>query len=365
MQAIAHFIPTMHGGGAERVVINLLEGKTAHNLPLELVLASAEGPYLDKIPDSVRLIDLKAGRVFTSILPLVKYLRTHKPKVLISHMGHANVIALIANYLSGTNTPIIVVEHNTFSAATPKNRRAKLVAPMMKWLYPYADSVVTVSQAAAHDLEQGLGLPANSVQTIYNPIVSDRLTVQAQQKPDHPWLQPNSPPVAIAVGRLTEQKDFTTLIKAFAVVRQSQDARLIILGEGELRPQLEALIKELNLTDTVALPGFVTNPYAYLKAAQAFILSSRWEGLPTVLVEAMACGTPVIATDCPSGPREILAGGKYGSLVPVGDDCALAEAIKQIFTQSLTAETLQKRSQEFSIENSVAQYLQLIDKICI
>jgi glycosyltransferase involved in cell wall biosynthesis len=361
---IAFFIPAMYGGGAERVVLNLLEGMVAKDLAPDLVLATAEGPYLDRVPSVVKIVDLKAGRIIKSILPLVLYLRTHRPRVLISHLGHANVIALIATYLSGTKTPLVVVEHNTLSASRSTLWRANLIKPMMKFLYSRADAVVTVSQAAARDLELELGLPQNTVQTIYNPIVDNRLLTQANESLDEPWLQPASSPVLLSIGRLTAQKDFATLLKSFAIVRKQLDARLIILGEGESRQELESLIQNLEIVESVSLPGFVNNPYAYLKAANAFVLSSRWEGLPTVLVEALACGCPVVATNCPSGPSEILENGKYGDLVPVGDTAALSKAMIQVLNKPPETDLLVKKAQDFAVEHSIDEYLQLITKIC-
>ncbi|NJO98213.1 MAG: glycosyltransferase [Pleurocapsa sp. CRU_1_2] len=354
----------MYGGGAERVVLNLLEGMTEKDLKLDLVLASAEGTYMDRVPSTVNIIDLQAGRIINSILPLIRYLRTHKPRVLISHLNHANVIALIAGYLSRTNTPIIVVAHNTLSVARVTQLRGNVVKPMMKLLYPSANAVATVSLAAARDMEIELGLPKHSIHTIYNPIVDYRLFAQALEITEEEWLQPNSPPVYLSIGRLTEQKDFANLLKSFALVKQHIDARLIILGEGELRQNLTALIRDLGISDSVSLPGFVNNPYPYLKAASAFVLSSRWEGLPTVLVEAMACGCPVIATDCPSGPSEILEQGKYGTLVPMGDSQALSEAMIKILDCSPKTELLIERSQDFSVERSVTEYLNLIKQTC-
>jgi len=363
-EKIAFFIPAMYGGGAERVVLNLLEGMTDRGLSLDLVLAAAEGPYMDRIPKEVNIVDLEAGRIINSIFPLISYLRTHKPRVLISHLNHANVIALIAGYLSRTDTPVIVVAHNTLSVARVTQLRGNIVKPIMKWLYPHASAVATVSLAAARDMETELGLPANSVHTIYNPIVDDRLFAQAQEVNSESWLEPNSPPVYVSIGRLTEQKDFSTLLKSFALVKERLDVRLIILGEGELRSDLMTLIQELGITESVSLPGFVKNPYPYLKAASAFVLSSLWEGLPTVLVEAMACGCPVIATDCPSGPLEILERGKYGTLVPVSNVRELSQAMLKVLDSPPSAELLIERSQDFAVERSVTEYLKLIEKVC-
>ncbi|NJS16372.1 MAG: glycosyltransferase [Nostocaceae cyanobacterium CSU_2_110] len=174
------------------------------------------------------------------------------------------------------------------------------------------------------------------------------------------WFEKNSPPVFLAVGRLTEQKDFSTLIKAFSLVRKEKLARLIILGEGEARGQLEATIKNLGISEDVLLPGFTDNPYAYMYNANAFVLSSRWEGLPTVLIEAMACGCPVVATDCPSGPQEILAAGKYGELVCCGDVLALSKAMLNVLDNPINSEILTQRTQDFSFDKAVSRYLELI-----
>lgn len=360
---IAFFIPTMQGGGAERVVINLLKGMVAHNLPVDLVLANAEGAYLDLIPKQVRVINLAAGRVIKAIAPLGKYLRTTRPQVLISHLNYANVIALAAKKIAFTNTPLIIVEHNTFSVAKSDLFRAQFVPPLMKWLYPSANAIIGVSQAVARDLEQGLSLGAGTVKTIYNPVVDRELLANKDDDIDHSWFQPKDIPVILAVGRLTEQKDFPNLLKAFALLRQKILARLIILGEGELRADLELIINELGIRESVSLPGFVANPYAYMSNAAVFVLSSRWEGLPTALIEAMACGCPVVATDCPSGPREILAAGKYGELVPMGDVETLSELILRVLHNPPPKELLVDRGKDFDIQNSVSEYLQLVENI--
>ena len=361
---IAFFIPTMDGGGAERVVINLLKGMVAHNLPLDLILANAEGPYLNLIPKQVRTIDLAAGRVVKAIAPLVRYLRTAKPKVIISHLNHANVIALVAKQLAFNNTKIVVVEHNTFSVAQSSLFRGHFIPPLMKLLYPKADAIVGVSQAVARDLEQGLSLAAETVKTIYNPVVDRELLAKKNNYIGHPWFQSQTIPVILAVGRLTEQKDFPTLLRAFALLRQKIPARLLILGEGELRQELEMMVKQLGIAEAVTLPGFVPNPQDYMSKASVFVLSSRWEGLPTALIEAMACGCPVVATDCPSGSKEILAEGKYGKLIPVGDAEALSTALMGTLQHPPQRELLVDRAKDFEIQNSVSDYLNLIEDIC-
>ncbi len=359
MRHIAFFIPSMVGGGAERVVVNLLKGMLSENVSLDLVLASATGPYMNQIPPQVRIVNLDSQRVIKAIVPLYRYIRKNKPHVLISHLCHANVIAALAKELAFTKTQLILVEHDTLSVSESEVFRARFVPPLMKLFYPRADKIVGVSEAVSRDLETELGLKKGKIKTVYNPVVNDELINKAKEPLDHPWLQPDSPPVFIAVGRLTLKKDFSTLIKAFANLRKKVKARLIILGEGELRPELEAIINKLGIADDVSMPGFVKNPYAYMARASAFILSSLWEGLPTVLIEAMACGCPVISTDCPSGPAEILAEGKYGELVPMSNVMALSAAMLRVLESPISKELTTQRGMYFSFERATSQYAAL------
>lgn len=357
---IAFFLPTLHGGGAERVVINLLKGMSNYQTPLDLIVATTDGPYLNQVPPQVRVINLATGRVIKAILPLSNYLRKNQPIALISHMNHANVVAVLAKKIVRTKTKLILVEHNTLSSEKSNLIRARFVPPFMKLLYPFADEIVAVSQGVAEDLESQLNLEKGKVNVIYNPIVDDELIAKGKLHLDHPWFEKGSPPVFLAVGRLTYQKDFLTLIKAFGILRSHKLARLIILGEGEQRTELEAMINQLGIAESVSMPGFVDNPYAYMSRAIAFVLSSRWEGLPTALIEAMACGCPVIATDCPSGPSEILEAGKYGALVPVGNEIALSTAMLDILNSSVNVDVLVQRTRDFSVEKANSQYLSLL-----
>jgi glycosyltransferase involved in cell wall biosynthesis len=210
------------------------------------------------------------------------------------------------------------------------------------------------------DMAQVTGIPRERITVIFNPsVVGTEVAEKARAPLDHPWFELGQPPVLVAVGRLQEQKDYPTMIRAFAQVRQARPVRLLILGEGKERPVLEAQIEELGLQEDVSLPGFVTNPYAYLARASLFVLSSRWEGLPTVLIEALCCSTPVVSTDCPSGPREILQGGKYGRLVPVGDAEALARAITAALDEQRTSPPPESW-QPYDLNNIVDQYVNLL-----
>jgi glycosyltransferase involved in cell wall biosynthesis len=334
---LAIFLPGLYDGGAERTLLNLAEGMAAKGFLVDLVLARAEGPYMAEIPDSVRVIDLKATRVMTCLPALVHYLRSERPVALLATL-YANIIALWARRMTGIPQRLILNEQNTLSSVSngEKDLRWKLYPELAKWFYPWADAVTAVSQGVADDLSLTTRLSPSRIQVIYNPIVTPALQKKSATLLEDPWFRTGEPPVVLGVGRLTAQKAFNVLIEAFAQVRKSQPARLVILGEGEERPILEALIKQLGLEQAVKLPGFVANPYPYMAHAALFVLSSRWEGLPTVLVEAMSLRTPVVATDCPSGPQEILKNGQYGQLVPVDDPGALALAIQNSLAQRAT-----------------------------
>lgn len=358
---IAFFLPALYDGGAERVTVNLLKGMLEKDVQLDLVLASADGPYLSQVPKQVRLVNLAAGRVVKAIQPLSRYLQQNRPCALVSHLAHANVIAVAARELARTKTRLVLVEHNTLSASKSQLMRAKLVPPLMKWFYPRADEIVGVSQAVARDLECQLGFDQGTVREIYNPVVNHQLITKSKMPVSHPWFRKDAPPVFLAVGRLSPQKDFLTLIQGFARLRKKMIARLVILGEGESRGELEATINRLGIAEDVSMPGFVENPYAYMSKANALVLSSRWEGLPTVLIEAMACGCQVIATDCPSGPAEILSAGQYGILVPVGDSAALSLAMLQVLRSPLNQDKLMERARYFSTERAVSEYLAILN----
>ncbi|MBA3374733.1 MAG: glycosyltransferase [Actinobacteria bacterium] len=326
---LAVFAPSMVGGGAERGALKLAEGLAERGYDVDLVLAAAKGSRLTEIPPSVRLVDLDARRVLTSLPGLARYLRREKPHAFASVLDHTNVVALWARKVARYPGRVVVIEQNTLSmaAAHATSRRTRMMPFFVKHFYPWADYVVGVSSGVADDLERMVKLDPHKVRVIFNPIVTDDLGEKARAPVDHPWFAGDSS-VFVAAGRLRPQKDFPTLFRAFAKLRSRRSARLVVLGEGPERENLEALIENLDIGSDVQLLGAKSNPYAYMARSVAFVLSSRWEGLPTVLVEALRCGVPVIATDCPSGSREILADGRYGTLVPVGDVDALALAME-------------------------------------
>jgi len=358
---VAIFLPSLNGGGAERAMLNLAHGFSSYGYKVDLVLAQAKGPYLNDVHQAVQLVDLKAGRVLTSLPALVRYLRRERPKALISALNYANVVALWARRLAGIPSRVLVNEQNTISRSAHNSSRwrQRMVPHFMRRFYSWADYVVGNSQGVADDLSQVTGLPRERIKMLYNPVVTPEVQERAWAPLDHPWFETDQPPVVLAVGRLVKQKDFPTLIRAFAAVQQNRPARLMILGEGPDRPALEALIREFGIADSVSLPGFVDNPYAYMSRASLYVLSSRWEGLPTVLIEALYCGVPVIATDCPSGPREILANGRYGVLIPMGDVPAMAQAIEDGLAGRTPLPTGESW-QPYSLEAVVDEYAHLL-----
>ena len=327
-QKIAFFLPALYGGGAERILLNLTHGIAQRGYAVDLVLAKAVGPYLDEVPAAVRLIDLHASRVLFSLPALVHYLRSERPIAVLSALNYANIVALWGRRLANTPPRLVISEHNTYTIWSEHLPcwYSQIFNRLIKTFYPWADEIIAVSDGVADDLANVVGLPRDRIRVIYNPIITPELQVKASSSIDHPWFK-KEVPVVLAVGRLSAQKGFDILIHAFARVRQNQQVKLLILGEGEERSALSRLVSELGLDEDISLPGFVPNPYPYMVHASMFVLSSRWEGLPTVLVEALYCSVPVVATDCPSGPREILQNGKYGQLVSVGDVDSLAQAI--------------------------------------
>lgn len=358
---IALFIPSLRGGGAERVILNLARGFIEQGYLTELVLAKAEGTYLSEVPREVRIIDLKSHRVLTSLPGLIRYLRREQPSVLLSALNHTNLIALWAKKLSGVSMKVVVSVHGNLEKTTQNAQswRGRIGSWGIRLFYSWADLVIAVSQGVAESIVTMTFVPREKITVIYNPVVTPDLFEKVKESVEHPWFHPKEHPIVISAGRLAKQKDYLTLLRAFALVREKIPARLLVLGEGEERPRLEKLIDELNLREWVDLPGFVQNPFAYMARSDVFVLSSAWEGFGNVLVEAMACGCPVVSTDCPSGPAEILEGGKWGKLVPVGDVDALADSILATLEGNNKFDTV-KRAIDFNLTNAVKCYLNIM-----
>jgi glycosyltransferase involved in cell wall biosynthesis len=361
MTDLAIFLMDLDGGGAERVMLNLARGFADRGLEVDLVLVKAEGPYMKQLPDRVRLVTLSSDRLIFSVADLAKYLKKDRPKTLIAALEDTNIVALWARKLARVSTQVIVTVHNNLSrdAANAANFKRKIAPQLAKLFYPWADSIVAVSEGVAHNLRE-LGLPKAKILSIYNPIVTPELSEKIQQPIDSDWFASDCAPIILGVGRLEKQKDFPTLIRAFAKVRQQQAARLLILGEGSLTEELKSLVASLDLTEDVIFGGFVANPYAYMAKASVVVLSSAWEGFGNILVEAMFAGTPVVSTNCESGPIEILANGKFGKIVSVGDSEAMATAILETLSSPKESELLRSRASQFSLEVALDRYQKVL-----
>lgn len=318
-------------GGAERVMLQLAEALSKDGTPVELILAHAEGALLSRVPANVKIVDLNVNNPLTMLVKVIQYLRINNPKALISPFEVTSLVAVLAKLLSRTSTRIVV----RLSVALSEHKRVwfkKLLERMaVSLFYRFADAIIAVSHGVAKDFSVYSGIPLQRIEVVYNPIISEHFIQERDQPADHPLLlEDEKRPMILGVGRLTEQKDFQTLLRAFDRVAKERPARLIILGEGEARQALESLATELNIQNSVYFPGITGNPLVFMKRASVFVLSSKWEGLPGALIQALACGCPVVSTNCPSGPSEILDQGKYGPLVPVGDISSMAQAIKDV-----------------------------------
>ena len=311
-----------------------------------------------------RFVTLKAKNIISEVWKLAAQIRSMKPDVLYATLDRSNISALAARFINPKKPRVIVRLSNTLSASlsgtSGVRRWVRFLAA--RFLYYRADKIVAPSEGVARDYRRAVPCcPRERVQVIYNPAITPEIRTFYNAPVQHPWFADNKEiPVILAVGRLHRQKDYPTLLKAFADLRGHMKARLVILGEGEERNDLDALSRKLGISDDIDLPGFVSNPYPYMKQADLFALSSQWEGLPNVLIEALGAGTAVVATDCPSGPDEILEGGVYGSLVPVGDYKALSSAMQKQLSCESDAPILMNRAEQFTAEQATQKFLQLV-----
>lgn len=361
---IALFLPSLAGGGAERVLVDLSEGFVARGHQVDLVLVSCEGPYLKSLSKSINVVDLGAGRTLRALPKLVSYLRQNKPQAMLSTIENTNVIAIFAKLLARVSTKVVIREAISTSRSTIDLGPVMsfFATSAMKLFYPRADGIVAVSQGVATDMVQTLGVKEAKVKMILNPVLTERVFSLAKEPLDHAWFTKEAKakiPVIMTAGRLTKQKDFPMLLDAVAKVHQERPVRLVILGEGEDREALEKQAQTLGIQDFVQMPGFADNPFQYMANASMYVLSSVAEGLPNGLIQAMALAKPVVATDCPSGPREILEEGKYGKLIPMQDADAMARAICESLDEPHLpmSEDWIKR---YSADDVVSKYLELL-----
>jgi glycosyltransferase involved in cell wall biosynthesis len=362
---IAVYMAFSGDGGVERMVAQLLQGFVNEGRRVDLVLARARGGFIDQVPAAVNIVRLGTEHTYASLPALCRYLKRVRPRALLVAKHRAGIVAVLARKLCGYRGRLVLRLGTTVSAALQGRghlRRVLWFASMRRF-YPAVDHIVAVSDGVRRDVLQITGLADERISVIPNPVITPAMAELAREPVDHPWLQPGQPPAILASGRYTRQKDFPTLIRAFAEVHKQRPCHLIILGRGN-RDALHAyqrLAADLGVGDAISLPGFVTNPYAYVARAGLFVLSSLWEGSPNVLTEALALGVPVVATDCPSGPREILQDGEYGPLVPMGDAAGLASAMLAVLQTPPAADFLRQAVAAYHVEASALAYLEALD----
>ena len=352
-------------GGVERMVTNLC-AEFAQHVQVDLLALKLDGGHAARIPPSVNLVRLDARHAWTSVGEVARYLREAQPDALLVAKDRAGRAALAARRKAGTRTPIFIRLGTNLSAALERKdvfSRWLRTAPMRRH-YPAVDGVIAVSEGVREDTVRVTGSSAQRVHVIRNPVITPRLADQAADAAPHGWLADKVLPVVIGMGRLTRQKGFDTLLRAFAALQPQLPSRLVILGEGPQpgdRERLVNLARTLGIGDRLLLPGFQKNPYAWLARADLFVLSSAWEGSPNALTEALALGIPSVSTDCPSGPAEILADGEFGPLVPVGDHAAMAGAMLATLRSPLPPGRLRSAVAEYRSDLSAQRYLQLMN----
>ncbi len=362
MKRLAIFAATSGHSGVDRNLKNLIPAIAERGVQVDLLHIKNHGPHLQPPPLGVEVIELGSAHVNTSFVPLLHYLRRVRPDAMLCDKDKVNRLALWARRLARVHTRVGVrlgiTVSNNLANRSPLQRYIQTGS--MRLFYRWADTIIVPSQGVAADLARITRLPVNRIQVLPNPVVTPQLEKLSRQKIAHPWLQEHTTPVILGIGELSARKDFSTLIRAFALLRKQFRCRLIILGKGRQKEALETLARQLRIETDLDLPGFVDNPYPWMKQSDLFILSSRLEGFGNVLAEALATGTPVVSTNCPNGPAEILNNGRYGPLVPVGDHAALAKAMQQVLTYPPAPTLLEDAVRSYRSEISAARYLQAL-----
>lgn len=357
-RSLVLYIPNLSGGGAERMQINLSKELIKKGYSITFLVNQNDGDLHHLLPVGTRVVSLNARKLYTAIFPLYLFLRKEKPDVILCALYHCSLAAMIVKALFRTKTRVVISVRNTISVYSSSYKRltTRAIPFLFKIFANYADHVVTVSKGVRDDWVKITGADKDKINVIYNPVVTEDFADRVNEKVDMSWKKGGDIPLIIGVGRLAPQKDFSTLIAAFAKVLKKRTAQLAILGKGPLQEELQAQIDALGIAEHVKLVGFVPNPLPYVKQSSLFVFSSIFEGLGNVLIEALACGTPSLSTDCPSGPSEILDGGKYGRLVPLRDPDAMAEAILKTLESPLPSDELQKWGQSFSAARAADLY---------
>jgi len=349
---ITFFIPNLEVGGAEKVTVNLLKWLNRDNFSPQLLLQEKKGYHLGAVPRDVFVADFSGSNLFFCFLKLMAYLKEDRPDVFVSVFPRFSVVSILAKIFSKSPVKLIIVEHSIFSSTAVNARTffrrfvAKFMFPfLMRHLYKFSEAIICVSKGVAEDISKIIGL-TNKIKIIYNPIISDEIYRLSKDPIDEAYAEREGMPVVLAVGRLAIAKDYPTLLKAFQIVSKSIPTKLVILGSGEEQRKLVEFVRKLKISDRVYFLGLQENPYKFMANASVFVLSSKQEGFSTVIVEAMACGLPVVSTDCKSGPSEIITDMQSGFLVKVGDSRMMANAIIEVLEDRDLRDRFSKRGRE-------------------
>jgi glycosyltransferase involved in cell wall biosynthesis len=344
-------------GGVERMLVNTARGLAQRGVGVVLATRGSDAPFLDQLGDLAGHVVLYATRPEVELTRLLARLR---PAVAISGKLDDDRVLVAARERAGTPTKTYFRVGNPLGVRVRTKTRTPWTAwwkrSQLKRLYRRPDGFIAVSRGNERDLRTELNVRGDRIRVLPNPVVTPGLIEDGSGVPDHPWFVEGEPPVVVAVGGMRQQKDFATLIRAFARLRHQQECRLVLIGDGRQMARLQSLVRALGIAADVAFPGWLSNPYPWVSSASVLALSSLWEGFGNVIVEALALGTPVVATDCPYGPGEILQGGAYGRLVPGRDDSAMAQALSETLREPLSPTLLRQAVAPYTLEASAAAY---------
>jgi glycosyltransferase involved in cell wall biosynthesis len=378
---IAFYISSFRPGGGEKQMVEIANAFANRGHFVDLLVLKPVGQLQDAVDPNVRVVTLDAGRIIFSLPKLAAYLRKEKPETLLSVDEYTHTLALTARALTGVKTRIILRIGNMLSTLAENYQgKAKILPYITSWLFKKADAIIANSRGVADDVVTVTGIGKEKVIVIYNPKRRDEISQKASEPVSHPWFTQKFVPIILGVGRLRVQKNFPLLIRAFSKIIKEIPCRLVIIGAGREEKRLLDLIHTLGISEHVSLPGYSDNPYSYMEKADVFVLASLWEGLPNSLLEAMACGAPVIAADCSSGPREIVApdtdyrkrlsrgegveNAKYGVLFAVDDEAALVDALRHFLTdgefRKKYADLSKERSIDFDSRDIVGEYARVM-----
>lgn len=358
LSPLAVFIPSLHGGGAERAMLIFAGELAKRGFRVDLVLGRLTGPYRERIPPGINVIDLNSPRMLRAIPRFARYLKRVNPQAVFSTITHANIAAIWAAKLARVSSSVVIRQSNAPKAETKDSVGRYIASKILPRVYPAAAGVIAVSKGVKSEL---LELNPDLDRLIYvvpTPVLTPEVRELAARDAEHPWFNEELP-IVLSAGRLERHKGMLDLVRAFKIVAERSAARLVIIGEGSERARIEEELKLLGISDRVSLPGFFRNPFSLMKRARVFVLASHYEGLPNVLIQALAVGTQVVATDCRSGPREILDNGRLGELVPVGDTELLAEAILRSLHHHGLSSELELVWQKYGAELATTRYLEV------